>query len=198
MKFPKAGSYTYYCDVHPGMKGKVKVVAKSKPVPSAKADAKKLDDQVARALSVAKALPKTKPAGRHSRYRGGRQGRRRVLRHGAQDQTVPVGTTLTFRMSPGTYEDHTATFGPGDPEKEPTSYLGTSPRASRGRRWTSRGVYPSEAPGTIASLTPDPARQRVLELGSAGRLECDAAAGRPTVTFAAPGTYNFICLIHPS
>ena len=27
-------------------------------------------------------------------------------------------------MSKGTYEAHTATFGPGDPETEPTSYLG--------------------------------------------------------------------------
>ena len=29
VKFTKAGTYTYFCDIHPGMKGKVKVVSKN-------------------------------------------------------------------------------------------------------------------------------------------------------------------------
>ena len=32
--------------------------------------------------------------------------------------------TITFSMSAKSFEDHTATFGPGNPETEPTSYLG--------------------------------------------------------------------------
>ena len=31
-------------------------------------------------------------------------------------QTVTPGTTIKFSMSAKTYEVHTATFGPGDPE----------------------------------------------------------------------------------
>jgi plastocyanin len=38
VKFAKTGTCTYYCDVHAGMKGTVKVLAKSIRVPSARAD----------------------------------------------------------------------------------------------------------------------------------------------------------------
>ena len=48
VKFTKAGTFTYYCNIHSGMKGTVKVVSKSHSVPSAKADAKTLKAQVAR------------------------------------------------------------------------------------------------------------------------------------------------------
>ena len=39
-------------------------------------------------------------------------------------RTVPVGTTMTFRMQTGDFETHTVTTGPGDPSKDPKSYLG--------------------------------------------------------------------------
>src|SRR4029078_8567528 len=38
LKFTKTGTFRYLCLVHPGMSGSVKVVAKSRPVPSARAD----------------------------------------------------------------------------------------------------------------------------------------------------------------
>ena len=62
VKFTKTGTFTYYCNIHAGMKGTVKVVSKSHSVPSAKADAKTLKAQVSSALSTAKALTKTKVA----------------------------------------------------------------------------------------------------------------------------------------
>ena len=31
VRFPKAGAFTYYCDIHPGMKGTVRVVGKRTP-----------------------------------------------------------------------------------------------------------------------------------------------------------------------
>src|SRR5437899_1217510 len=39
VKFTKKGSFTYYCNVHPGMKGVVHVVAQSAKAPTAKDDA---------------------------------------------------------------------------------------------------------------------------------------------------------------
>ena len=40
VKFAKSGSFTYYCDIHPGMKATIRVKARSKSIPSAKAHAK--------------------------------------------------------------------------------------------------------------------------------------------------------------
>ena len=91
--------------------------------------------------------------------------------------TVARGTTVKFQMSKGSYEAHTATFGPGDAEKEPASYLGAIAASFAGPAPDARAVYPSETPGTMASLSPTPARQRVLELGRARQGQRVAAAG---------------------
>ena len=61
--------------------------------------------------------------------------------------TVPAGTTVKFQMPKGTYEAHTATFGPGNPESEPQSYLGQIAASFAGPAPDARGVYPSEDPG---------------------------------------------------
>jgi plastocyanin len=197
VKFAKAGTFTYYCDIHTGMKATVKVLAKSKSVPSAKADAKKLKDQVSKALAVAKGLAKTKaPAGTVDIGVAGKGG---VEYFGMvpASSTVPVGTTLNFRMSPGTFEDHTATFGPGDPDKEPTSYLGKIAGSFAGATLDQLGVYPSEAPGTVGTLVPT---LHGNGFWNSGVLDGSSATPLPAssqVTFGAPGTYNFYCLIHP-
>ena len=68
--------------------------------------------------------------------------------------TVPRGTTVKFQMSKGSYEAHTATFGPGDAEKEPTSYLGAIAASFAGPAPDPRAVYPSELPGTTAVAEP--------------------------------------------
>jgi len=59
--FTKAGKFTYYCNIHAGMKGVVTVKPKGKKVPSAKADKKVLKRQLATALKTAKGLPKAVP-----------------------------------------------------------------------------------------------------------------------------------------
>ena len=56
VKFTKAGSYTVYCDIHPGMKGSVKVVKKGAKVPTAKQDAAAVKQQADAAVKAAKGL----------------------------------------------------------------------------------------------------------------------------------------------
>lgn len=197
VKFAKAGSFTYYCDVHPGMKASVKVVAKSKSVPSTKADAKRVKDQVSKALAEAKAAAKAKPpAGTIDVGVAGKGG---VEYFGMvpATSTVPVGTTLTFRMSPGTYEDHTATFGPGNPEKEPTSYLGKIAKSFEGPSLDQSGVYPSEPPGTIAALAPTLHGNGFWNSGVMDGSSATPLPASSQLTFGAPGTYDFYCVIHP-
>src|SRR5919199_1687495 len=60
VRFTRAGSYNYFCDVHPGMKGTVKVVGPAGRVPSARADARTVSRQAARTLRVARRLANTR------------------------------------------------------------------------------------------------------------------------------------------
>jgi plastocyanin len=197
VKFPKAGSYTFYCNVHAGMKGTVKVVSKSKSVPSAKADKKRVDDQVAAAIKEAKALLKTKPAA--GTVSIGASGKGGVESYGMYPatQTIPVGTTIKFSMSAKSLEDHTATFGPGDAEKEPTSYLGDlAKHFADDQVAPSQAIYPSEPAGTVAALSPT---LHGNGFWNSGVLDHSSATPLPesgTVTFTTPGTYDFYCLIH--
>ena len=199
VKFTKAGTFTYYCDIHPGMKGTVSVKPKKSKVPTAKADAKVVATQTAAALKVAKGLPKTTvPAGNVDIGVAGPNG---VEFYGFLPGTVnvPVGTTLNFRMTQGSREDHTATTGPGNPQTERTSYLGTLAASLQGPPPIApAAVYPSEAPsGAAATLTPALHGNGFWSTGVLDTSNNTPLPASGSVKFGAPGTYKFYCLIHP-
>ena len=101
---------------------------------------------------------------------------------------------MTFTVPKGSVETHTATTGPGNPDN--ASRSPTSARSPSGQD-DPRLAYPSDAPPAAAALTP------LLHgngFWNSGAL--DARRRRPLpqankVTFAAAGTYEFYCLIHP-
>ncbi len=197
VKFPRAGSYTFYCNVHTGMKGTVRVVSKRHKVPSAKADAKALSAQIARDLKTAKGLAVTTvPAGNVSVGASGKGGVELYAMLPAT-QTVPVGTTLKFSMSALSFEDHTATFGPGDPENQPTSYLGELAASFNSPAIAPEAVYPSEPPGTIGSLSPTLHGNGFWNAGVMDNTSATPLPNSSSLTFGAAGTYQFYCLIHP-
>jgi plastocyanin len=195
--FTKAGSYTYFCDLHPGMKGTVRVLAKSKKAPSAKADKKALKAQLARDEKIAKQLAKTKTA-------SGTVDVGVAGAHGVEvytflpgSITVPAGTTLKFQMSKHSFEAHTATTGPGDPEKAPSSFLGKLAASFTSPAIDPAATYPSDPPGAPASLTP---QSHGNGFWNSGVMDTEAKSPLPpdsSVTFSAAGTYQFYCLIHP-
>jgi plastocyanin len=198
VNFPKAGSYTYYCDVHPGMKGTVRVLAASKPIPSAKADKQRLAAQLAADLKIAKGLTTaTLPANTVTVGNAGANG---VEYFGfvPGTLTVPRGTTVKFQMSPKTREVHTATTGPGDPSKDPASYLGKLAASFEAPVIDPAGAYPSDPPPNPAALTPALHGNGYWNSGV-----LDVVASTPqlpasaSVTFAGAGTYQLYCLIHP-
>jgi plastocyanin len=198
--FKKKGKYTYYCDVHNGMKGVVTVKAKKAKVPSAKADKKALAKQVARSVKTAKTLASAKqPANTVDIGVAGKHGEE-LFAFAPAALTVPVGTTVNFRMSAGSVEVHTATTGPGDPGKEESSYLRDIAKTFEGAPVIDpRGVYSSEAPGTAAAtLTP---ALHGNGFWNSGVLDASSAtpqlAGSNSVKFGAPGKYDFYCVIHP-
>jgi plastocyanin len=198
VKFPKAGSYTYYCDLHPGMKASVRVVATSKRIPTAAQDAKRVEAQVAQALTIAKGLTKaTLPANTVTVGNAGAHG---VEYFGFLPATlnVPAGTTVKFQMSAKSLEIHTATAGPGDPEKEADSYLGKLAKSFEAPVVDPAAAYPSDPPSAPASLT---AASHGNGFWNSGVLDALSATpqlpGSSSVTFAAAGTYKLYCLVHP-
>jgi plastocyanin len=201
VSFKKAGSFTYYCDVHPGMKGSVKVVGRGRPTPSAAATAARAAKQAAAAVAVAKRLAKSPTAPPKGVVYVGVAGKGGVehFAFSPARMTVPRGTALQFRMAPGTYEDHTATAGPGDPEKQPKSFLGALAGSFQGGpAFDPAAVYPSERPGTTASLAPT---LHGNGFWNSGFMDGSAATPPPNasapVRFDTPGSYAFYCLVHP-
>jgi plastocyanin len=195
--FKKTGRITYYCNIHAGMTGTVTVRPKRKAVPSAKADRRALARQVARSVRTSKQLPKaTPPANTVNVGVAGKHGEE-FFGFVPNQMTIPTGTRLSFRMSPGSYDVHTATTGPGDPGSDRNSYLGQVAAGFESPVFDPRGVYPSEQPPTTATLSPALHGNGFWSTGA-----MDTAAGTPlpasnSVTFGVPGTYDFYCLIHP-
>jgi len=198
VKFAKTGTYTYFCNIHQGMKGVVHVVGKRHKVPSARTIKRIVDRQVKRDLNTAKNLSRTTPPS--GTIDVGVHGPGNVEFYGMVpgNVTVKVGTTLRFRMSPGSTEDHTATFGPGNPESQPTSYLGQIAASFQGAGpFDPRAVYPSEQPPTVGTLT---TTSHGNGFWNSGVLDTASATPLPesgSVKFGQAGTYNYYCMIHP-
>jgi plastocyanin len=64
VRFAKKGKFTYYCDVHPGMKGVVVVKGKKAKIPTAKQDKKRLKKQLKLDRKRAKSITAGASAGR--------------------------------------------------------------------------------------------------------------------------------------
>lgn len=197
VKFTKTGSYTYYCDIHPGMKATVQVRAKSRSIPSAKGHAKRIKDQVASAVATAKKLSKQAPTGNTVDLGVAGKGGVEIFAMVPAAKTVPVGTTLTFEMSTGpTYEVHTATFGPGNIEDPKTSYVGKLAASLEGAI-DPAALYPSDPPPAVAALTPTLHGIGFWNSGALDRANATPLPPASQVTFTTPGTYTYYCLIHP-
>ena len=198
VKFLRTGSYTYYCDVHAGMKGTIKVVSKNGKVPTARQDKAALNTQIASTLKTAKRLQHSVVQGNNVSVGASGAGGVESYAFYPANKTVTAGTTVSFRMSSKSFEDHTATTGPGDPENQPTSYLGVIAASFQGAAFDPRGVYPSEAPGSIGALTPTFHGNGFWNSGVMDTSSATAALPKSNaVTFSAPGTYTFYCMIHP-
>ncbi|HEX7300649.1 MAG TPA: hypothetical protein VF257_16745 [Solirubrobacteraceae bacterium] len=195
VKFAKTGTFTYFCDVHPGMKATVRVLGKTKHVPSARAHARSIRHQIALDLVRSKNLSKAKPPANTVNVGVAGKGGTEYFGMVPAKSTVPVGTTLTFRMSPGTYETHTATFGPGDINK-PSSYIGKIAASFEGPVISPLAIYPSDPPGTVASLSPTLHGNGFWNSGAMDQVAASPPPAANQVTFSTPGTYTFHCLIH--
>jgi plastocyanin len=197
VRFAKSGTFTYYCNVHPGMKGTVKVVAPKSKVPSGKADARTVKKQVSAAVKTAKSLQTAPVAETTIQMGNSGPGGVEIYAFYPGQRTVPVGTTITFETSRFSLDQHTATTGPGDPLREPGSFLGRMSASFGDGPIDQAGIYPSDPRGGPVSLNPNLHGNGFWGTGVMDTAGTTAFPKRAQVKISAPGTYAFYCLIHP-
>ncbi len=203
VRFARAGTYTYFCNIHPGMKGIVRVLPKGRPVPSVAADRKTVSAQVKAALRTAKSLVHSRVARRVKnkklRINIGQAGAGGVERFAfaRASFTVPRGTTVKFAMPAASRETHTAATGPGNPSQD-DSYLGKLAKSFESTSADPVAAFPSDAPtlGPVG-LTPKLHGNGFWNTGVLDAFGPSLPPADQSVRFSKAGTYRFYCLIHP-
>jgi plastocyanin len=196
LRFTKKGDFTYYCTIHPGMKARVKVLPKSARIPTAVQDAKAAKQQLAVAVGQAKKLAAPKiPAGEV--YGGSDRGAVNYLKFFPGSVTIKAGQSVAFSV-PGSQEPHTFSFGPEVYLKDIVANQITPVPGAGGPPtlvFDPRALLPSDPPGPLPAYTGQNHGNGFLSTGTLGKGL--PGGTKASVTFTNPGTYGFICLIHP-
>jgi plastocyanin len=175
------------------MKGKVKVVPKGKAIPTAKQDTKTAANQFAAEVKTAKKLAKLTPPA--NTIQGGNDKPPVVqLRFFPQTIQAKVGQPLTVQVK-SVPEVHTFSFGPAAYLNQVANALAI-PQSNGSVLFNPQIAYPSDAPPLPAYTGSNHGNG----FFSTGLLDGDPNSPFPSstqITFSQPGTYGFICLIHP-
>ncbi len=186
VKFPKAGSYQYFCIIHPKMIGTVNVIgaggqgepdSKLSASTRAKAQYSSAITQLKNLAAALNAVPVaiTQQPGGASQYSLAVGG---VIADGSDVQQffpgaakIKVGDSIKWTNK--TETPHTVTFNapPGPPQGDPLA----TPISKPAPAFDGTGFWNS---GTIWSI-PDPAARNTFEM-----------------TFGKAGTYTYVCILH--
>jgi plastocyanin len=191
VKFSKPGVYRYFCDVHPGMIGYVVVRAKGKPVPTAKHDGAAVTKTLTADILAAARLTRAKQPADHVSLGVSTAQGVELLAMFPSTLQVKAGTVVTFSMSAHSREVHTASFGPAP-------YLMKLANSINGPAFDQQAFYPSSSP-KLGPIQLDPTSHG-NGFANTGGLDRDPTTPLPPsgqIDFTQPGTYHFICLIHP-
>jgi len=188
LTFRAAGSYTYYCAIHPNMVGTLKVVAGTGDKQSAlaakgKAEARHYEEEgraAKQTLLSSVPKPKTNPDGSKTWTveMGTSTQHTAVLAFSPVPVNIKKGDKVVFVNN--STEPHTASFAgkttlPQDPESSvATRATGKSPLTLNATAFFNTGWLPPNAPPGSVPL----------------------AARSFTFTVPTAGTFNFVCLLH--
>jgi plastocyanin len=174
------------------MAGTVVVLPKAKPVPSAAQAKAALEAQILADVKALKAAAKIKPAANNVSVGSAGPGGAELFAMFPSTLHVKVGTVVTFSMSKDTREVHTVTFGS-------KAYLATLAGGLLSNPLlTQQDLYPSDLPalGPIA-LNSTSHGNGFANLGGLDREGTTPLPASGQIKFTAPGTYHYVCLIHP-
>jgi len=195
-RFPKAGSYTVVCLVHPGMRGKVIASSKGKKVPNA-ADVKAaVARESGRGYASAKAASQRKPPA--NTVYAGIGDKATLLAFLPAKVTVKVGSSVDF-IERSSSEVHNMVFGPKDYVEKfgnDTDFLPQGP--GKPNQVTPVDIYGTDPPGAGGAWTYDGANHGngffvtpVIDKQPGGPL-----ANSSRITFTKAGTYHYFCALH--
>ena len=110
-------------------------------------------------------------------------------------RTVAAGGAVEFKFSADSTEIHNVVFGP-EPYLTALAETFFAP-GPQGIALDAQSVYPSDRPRAPIGPFADEPRQRLRQHGDPGRRRCLAFPPSASVTFSTPGSYPFICTVHP-
>ena len=190
VKFPKKGTYTVLCALHPGMKATVVVKAKKAKVPTKKQDRARVKAQTKAATKLAKKLAAGQgaPTGLTVRAGNDKQGIA-ALAFFPGTKTVKVGQSVKFTVSDRTTETHNVAFAPKDYAEQDLAASFIGPNGL-----DPRTVYPSEPFGSPLVVDGTSHGNGFV---NTGMLDSEKASPLPksaSVSFSTPG--DVLVLLH--
>jgi plastocyanin len=188
LTFTKAGTYGYVCLLHPGMAGQVVVQAVGSAYPATQAEVTakgnaELYDKLGYANSLLTAAQvMSKPSGGATSYTiangvGGNQAS--VIRFLPVDLTIKAGDSVTWTVN-DPHEIHTVTFY--DPAGPMPIFLDPQPQPN--------------GPPTLFLRNAAPAGGTTVDKVGLYNSGIMGPGQSYTLTFAKPGVYNYLCVIH--
>ena len=190
LKFTKAGTFDYYCAIHTGMEGRVKVLSSKKRIPTEAQNRAAATAELNRLVAQAKsAAAKPTAAGTVDIGRGPSGTRFTINSFFPNNPTVKVGGTLTFTMAgQNPTEIHTATLGPLTREQVP--FIGPTGAIN------AVAAYPSDPPTAFPPYTGINHGNGFLNLGLEDNRPASPLPNTGAITFNAAGTFQLKCLVH--
>lgn len=185
----EAGTYSYVCDIHPGMAGVVTVVAGDQAIPSPTDAAVQGANELLGAIGAGteallqlEAAPAASDAGAAVQAGNGGTGRTTVNQFFPFSATIQAGESVTWTIPADSVEPHTVSWP-----------------AVRGQDIAPMPVEGSDVPAlalgpSIAPMTQSGAAINAGDAYSSGIFNPGQSF---TLTFNEPGVYPFTCNIHP-
>jgi plastocyanin len=178
------------------MAGSVKVLARNRPVPSAREDRRAAVAQLERAVERSRQLARFTPTG-NSVVGGHDRGEVAWFRFFPRTRTVSVGQSVRFSVS-STSEIHTVRFGP-DAWRSPADkeLVMVQPQPSGPPRLQFNGLIFLPSDPVLPPYTGANHGNGFLNTGVIDTNPNSPAPASVNVTFATRGTFEFECTIHP-